>query len=641
MKKALSILLAFTLLLALAVPALASDGKPERGTMRFTEVIAPQYEQVRQFAKNGLAAAKKDGKWGYIDTTGAVVIPFQYNYAFSFSEGKALVSLGESKTGSDWRTGEEIGTWPMGLIDEKGTYTPLTYPEGWQETEDVPIYVNETQLASYDSYDHYVWNGYISVGANLYDAQGNYLMSNMNGNDFWQVTEGLVVSQDLDFFYYDPAKVKETGNSGYGATAMVKFLDAVGNMEPGSSVYRGARPFNQGLAPVAKATYLGYDETTGQLRMSTPLWGFMDREFRFVIEPQFEDYWVNDNTGKYAVFGVTGLASVKKDGKWGAIDKTGKTVIPFEYDHLQIVRDGLICFEKNGKYGYLDATTYQVAIPAQFVAATNFTDGLAPVYDGSKAYLIGKDGAKVPGSESLDARTYFPYLDNPDLGDLRYAVDEYAVIEKGGKYGFGHIEYDPPLPEAKEMDGWAYDEVTSAIEADLVPASLQNLYRQNITRQEFCSLIVELLKVVEGKTLEELVQAKTGKSLSAWQQEYPYYDAADREVIAASALGIINGRGNGVFDPYASINRQEAAAMLMRAAKLLALTPGQAISFQDTTSLPVWAKDGVSYVSGLTDPTTGKKVMGGTGNNEFSPAATYTREQAYLTMLRLHNCAEG
>jgi hypothetical protein len=85
--------------------------------MRFTEIIAPQYEEVRQFADNGLAAVKKDGKWGYIDTTGAVVIPFQYNYAYSFSEGKAVVSLGEGRTGTNWE-GEEITEWPMGLIDE-------------------------------------------------------------------------------------------------------------------------------------------------------------------------------------------------------------------------------------------------------------------------------------------------------------------------------------------------------------------------------------------------------------------------------------------------------------------------------------------------------------------------------------------
>lgn len=32
--------------------------------------------------------------------------------------------------------------------------------------------------------------------------------------------------------------------------------------------------------------------------------------------------------------------------------------------------------------------------------------------------------------------------------------------------------------------------------------------------------------------------------------------------------------------------------------------------------------------------------MGGTGDGDFSPLATYTREQAYLTALRLSHCGE-
>ena len=36
--------------------------------------------------------------------------------------------------------------------------------------------------------------------------------------------------------------------------------------------------------------------------------------------------------------------------------------------------------------------------------------------------------------------------------------------------------------------------------------------------------------------------------------------------------------------------------------------------------------------------TSGKAVMGGTGENMFSPAAFYTREQAILTALRMFHC---
>jgi hypothetical protein len=41
--------------------------------------------------KNGLAPIKSNGKWGYINQRGEVVIPFKYNFADSFKNGLAKV----------------------------------------------------------------------------------------------------------------------------------------------------------------------------------------------------------------------------------------------------------------------------------------------------------------------------------------------------------------------------------------------------------------------------------------------------------------------------------------------------------------------------------------------------------------------
>ena len=43
-----------------------------------------------QFSE-GLAAVQKDGKWGYIDTKGRLVIDYQFDSAAYFSEGLAFV----------------------------------------------------------------------------------------------------------------------------------------------------------------------------------------------------------------------------------------------------------------------------------------------------------------------------------------------------------------------------------------------------------------------------------------------------------------------------------------------------------------------------------------------------------------------
>jgi hypothetical protein len=40
-----------------------------------------------------IAIQNKVGKWGFADNHGKIVIPFNYEYAFEFSEGKATVKL--------------------------------------------------------------------------------------------------------------------------------------------------------------------------------------------------------------------------------------------------------------------------------------------------------------------------------------------------------------------------------------------------------------------------------------------------------------------------------------------------------------------------------------------------------------------
>ena len=65
-----------------------------------------QYDFVADF-KEGLAHAKKGKKKGYIDKTGAVVIPFEYDYVGNFENSEAKVNKGD-----DWfyidNTGKKV-----------------------------------------------------------------------------------------------------------------------------------------------------------------------------------------------------------------------------------------------------------------------------------------------------------------------------------------------------------------------------------------------------------------------------------------------------------------------------------------------------------------------------------------------------
>ena len=63
-------------LFSLILPVTAAE---EEG-LSYEVIIDPQYEDADSFSQ-GLAAVKKDGKWGYIDMEGNTVIPFQFDYA--------------------------------------------------------------------------------------------------------------------------------------------------------------------------------------------------------------------------------------------------------------------------------------------------------------------------------------------------------------------------------------------------------------------------------------------------------------------------------------------------------------------------------------------------------------------------------
>lgn len=623
-KRVLSILLALTLCLGLLpLTALAAE-EPERGVLTYTEVIAPQYEDAGQFS-DGLAAVKKNGKWGYIDEEGKVVIPFQYELAYDFNEGLAIVAKSKrtADTAISWE--KPAGTYyEMGFIDESGKYASF-YTRIWGSDEDIPLEVHEDNLDPEDTGSLIFHNGIVVINYTAYKTTGMYVACGYVGEYLvlGPMNEGLIPVTTYEGF----------GNSGW--------IDADGNIvktfeefdgiygEPhGFTSLEYACSFNQGLAPMQQRSISNGVETN--------TWGFMDRNFQWVIPPVYDGFIYRDSYSTCELFGVTGLAMMSKNGLFGAIDKNNNTVIPFQYESLLPISNGLLAFKQNGKYGYLDASTLEVAIPARYENATIFGDlGIAVVYDGQKAFLIDKDGKEVPGADSVDPSSYFGKRKG-DGGSYARIPDEYVVIEKNGKYGYGHIDYLQPLPDKSEMSDWAYETVCSAIEENLVPSYLQNLYRNNITRDEFCSLVVQAVEETLDQDIEDIVRQKTGKSLRDWQKTYPFTDSSDSDVIAANSLGIVSGRGNGIFDPYTTISRQEAASMLTRAAKVLGMDTSNApaAGFADSSSMGDWSRDAINFIYN-------SGVMLGVGNNNFAPGGTYTREQSYMTVYRLFQVVLG
>lgn len=89
-------------------------------------VVAPVYDKIMPFSQ-GLAAVRHNDKWGYIDKTGKEIIPFHFREAGSFSDnGLAVVgtSMKESglKSPEEDLEYEEYGETFYGYIDRSGKW---------------------------------------------------------------------------------------------------------------------------------------------------------------------------------------------------------------------------------------------------------------------------------------------------------------------------------------------------------------------------------------------------------------------------------------------------------------------------------------------------------------------------------------
>ena len=89
-----------------------------------------------------------------------------------------------------------------------------------------------------------------------------------------------------------------------------------------------------------------------------------------------------------------GLACVWKDDKSGFIDKEGREVIPCKFDNAFYFSEGLACVKKYDKWGFIDKEGREV-IPCKYDYVVNFSEGLAKVEKDDKYGLIDKEGREV------------------------------------------------------------------------------------------------------------------------------------------------------------------------------------------------------------------------------------------------------
>jgi hypothetical protein len=273
--------------------------------------LRPSVQFVREGVRSpitfseGLGAAFDGSKWGFIDETGKVIVPFRYSFTHDFADGVALVGLG---------TGTEMVEF---FIDRHGERVSDEYRGSVEEFHE----------------------GLAAVNVN---GKGGYLRKD------WTFA---IAPQ------FQSANQFSEGLAAVGIHGKVGYIDKTGAMVIAPAAYDMTYPFSEGLALVFKGNHASYIDQTGSkpfpaqfqightfeegvasVQASDGKWGYIDHSGYFVIPPQFDSAMpFCASVAAVATYrivdpGAHGRAA-KYEGRHGFIDHSGHYIWREAEDH--------------------------------------------------------------------------------------------------------------------------------------------------------------------------------------------------------------------------------------------------------------------------------------------------------------------
>lgn len=358
-----------------------------------TALADESYLQIESFS-DGLAAVQNmERLWGYIDKTGKIVIPCEYNNAGTFSEGIACVR-------KDWKYGY-INTSGQLIVDCKWERAANTFSDGLAAVQDsdglwgfidvtgntvIPFkwegILTPRFSEGFAAVEKDNMMGYINrAGEIVIPCKYKYCEPFSHGYALVQDDEGLIFIDSTGTIAFP--EIPHAIQADYfreDGIAFLGFEDHTGifiNTE-GQVIYKLSSDyvirsnFHEGLAGIAKypdnGGCEGYIDQNGTvvipLELYSSYYQFQNGRTCIPNKSVLEEdvhYAVIDQSGRMVypfkldkgVQFAERVAAAKQDGRVGVIDIEGNTVITFDYDDIK-VGDGIILCLKDGKISMFD-----------------------------------------------------------------------------------------------------------------------------------------------------------------------------------------------------------------------------------------------------------------------------------------------
>ena len=227
------------------------------------------------------------------------------------------------------------------------------------------------------------------------------------------------------------------------------------------------------------------------------------------------------------------------------------------------------------------------------------------ISDGTIEKLIAKYDLNKPYDEEADY----------EYGYYEYTVLKSTVTDKDGS----EIPKQEIWEEATTVPApseWAAKDIDYALAVGITENGKDYIYKNNITREEFCELIYNLIVLTSDEITAPITDSFT--------------DTKNDKILMLNGLGIINGKSATEFAPNDYLTREEAATIIVRMVnKVFPMAATEMwFEYDDINEVSEWASDSIQTISNL-------GFMNGVGNNRFAPKDTYTTEQAIVTLVRV------
>ncbi len=227
------------------------------------------------------------------------------------------------------------------------------------------------------------------------------------------------------------------------------------------------------------------------------------------------------------------------------------------------------------------------------------------ISDGTIEKLITKYDLNKPYDEEA----------NYEYGYYEYIVLKSTVTDKDDSE-IPKLEIWEEATTVPAPSEWAAKDVDFARAVGITDYGKDYLYKENITREEFCELIYNLIVLTSDEITTPITDSFT--------------DTKNDKILMLNGLGIINGKSATEFAPNDYLTREEAATIIVRMVnKVFPMAVTEMwFEYDDINEVSEWASDSIQTISNL-------GFMRGIGNNNFAPKATYTTEQAIVTLVRV------